>query len=57
MRFLKKVEEKVKRFTEVERLLEDPAIANDQSRVKDLGREYKNLEKITQAYHDYLKIP
>ncbi len=56
MRFLKKVEEKVKRFQEVERQLQDPMIAKDQARVKELGREYKNLERTSRLYHQYLKI-
>lgn len=56
MRFLKKVEEKVRRFKEVEKELQDPLIAQDQARVKALGREYKNLERISQLYGDYLKL-
>lgn len=56
MRYLKKVEEKVKRFKEVERQLQDPEISQDSSRVKELGREYKNLERTAQLYQEYLKL-
>ncbi|OGW81201.1 MAG: peptide chain release factor 1 [Omnitrophica bacterium RIFCSPHIGHO2_02_FULL_51_18] len=56
MRFLKKVEEKVKRFKEVERELQDPVISQDTPRVKELGREYKNLERTVRLYREYLKI-
>jgi peptide chain release factor 1 len=56
MRFLKKIEEKVARFSEVERLLQDPEVTKDPSRVKDLGKEFRVLEKIAAAYHDYLRV-
>ncbi len=56
MRFLKKVQEKVARFHEVERLLHDPSVTSDPSRVKDLGKEFRNLEKMNSLYAEYLKI-
>ena len=56
MRFLKKVEDKVRRFEEVEKLLQDPAVTQDPSRVKDLGKEFRNLERITQFYRDYQRM-
>ena len=56
MRFLKKAEDKVKRFKEVEALLQDPSVAQDQTRLKDLGKEFRALEKISVLYHEYLKI-
>ena len=55
MRFLKKVEEKVKRFREVEKLLQDPSVTRDPSRVKELGKEFRSLEKMAHLYKDYLK--
>ncbi|MBI2095385.1 MAG: peptide chain release factor 1 [Candidatus Omnitrophica bacterium] len=56
MRFLKKVEAKVDRFREVERLLRDPANSRDPSRLKELGKEFRGLEKVASLYGDYLKI-
>jgi peptide chain release factor 1 len=56
MRFLKKAEEKLKRFRELEKKLEDPAVAGDPTQVKELGREFRHLEKIVTRYRDYLKI-
>src|SRR3989338_5458271 len=56
MRFLRKVEEKVRRFQEVEKQLQDSVISKDPTQVKELGREYKNLERIAQLYRDYLKV-
>src|SRR3989338_7651715 len=56
MRFLKKVEGKVERFREVEKLLQDPANSQDQSLLKDLGKEFRGLERVVFLYRDYLKI-
>ncbi len=56
MRFLKKVEEKVQRFKEVEKLLQDPEVSQDQNKVKELGREFRNLERMNALYQEYLKI-
>ena len=56
MRFLKKVEEKVRRYEEVRKLLEDPSVQQDQSRLRDLGKELRALEAITSLYRDYLKV-
>ena len=57
MRFLKKVQEKVARFKEVERLLQDTSVTADQTRLRDLGREFRSLEKIskTKTNKDFLK--
>lgn len=44
------------RFHEVERLLHDPSVTSDPSRVKDLGKEFRNLEKMNSLYAEYLKI-
>ena len=56
MRFLKKAEDKLKRFKEVEALLQDPGVTQDQARLKDLGKEFRVLEKIVVLYREYLKI-
>ncbi len=55
MRFLKKVEEKVRRYDETRRLLEDPSVTQDQNRLRELGKELRSLETITSLYRDYLK--
>ncbi|MBI3251703.1 MAG: peptide chain release factor 1 [Candidatus Omnitrophica bacterium] len=56
MRFLKKVEEKVRRFEEVKKLLEDPAIGRDQARLRDLGKEFRALERVTVLYCEVLRV-
>lgn len=56
MRFLKKVEEKAKRFEEVQKLLQDPEVSQNQNKVKELGREFRNLERMNALYQEYLKI-
>ncbi len=56
MRFLKKAEEKVRRFKEVEALLQDPSVTQDQSRLKDLGKEFRSLQKVADLYKEYLSI-
>ena len=50
MRFLKKVEERLRRFEEVKRLLEDPSVTQDPARVKDLGKEFRALEKVVSLH-------
>ncbi len=56
MRFLKRVEERVRRFDEVKRLLEDPSVTQDPSRVKDLGKEFRSLERIVSLHTELKKI-
>ena len=56
MRFSKKAEDKVKRFKEVEALLQDPGVSQDQAKMKDLGKEFRALQKVTGLYAQYLKI-
>ncbi|OIO38263.1 MAG: peptide chain release factor 1 [Candidatus Omnitrophica bacterium CG1_02_49_16] len=56
MRFLKKAEEKVRRFKAVELLLQDPDVSRDQAKVKALGKEFRDLQKIAELYKGYLKI-
>ena len=56
MKFLKKIEEKIRRFTEVENALHSLEMAQDQARVRELGKEFRALEKIHSLYGDYLKV-
>ena len=55
MRFLKKIEEKVARFKEVEKLLQDAAETQNQARLRDLGKEFRVLGEVRGLYHEYLK--
>lgn len=41
------------RFNEVERLLADPSVASDPSRLRELGKEHADLQPIVTAYRDY----
>ena len=56
MRFLKKVEEKARRYDEVQKLLEDPSVTQDQNRLRDLGKELRALEPMTDLYREYIKV-
>ena len=56
MGFLKKAEEKSARFKEVERQLQDPEVSSNQSRVKELGKELRSLQKIAALHQEYLKL-
>ncbi len=56
MRFLKKAEEKIRRFHEIQKLLENPSVNQDPSRVKDLGKEFRCLQKIHSLYEAYLRL-
>ena len=55
MRFLKNVEEKMRRHAEVEKLLQDPAVTQDQTKLRDLGKELRALERTVVLYRRYLK--
>ena len=56
MRFLKKAEEKLRRFKEVDKLLQDPEVTKDPTRVKELGKEFRGLQRVNALYQEYLKI-
>lgn len=56
MRFLKKIEDKVKRYKEVEALLHDSSVTSDQNRVVELAKEFRSLEKIVVPYRAYQKL-
>lgn len=55
MRFLKNVEEKVRRHAEVEKFLQDPSVTSDPVKLRDLGKELRALERIVHLYRRYLK--
>jgi len=50
-----KLENIVERVQEIQQLLSDPAIAADQKRFRDLGRELRTLEPIVASYQRYKK--
>ena len=50
-----KLEKIVERVLEIQQLLSDPAVAADQKRFRELGRELRNLEPIVAAYQKYKK--
>ena len=56
MRFLKKVENKLKRYDEVQKQLEEASVTADQNRMRDLGKELRSLENIVGLYREYLRI-
>lgn len=56
MRFTKKAEEKLRRFLEVEKALQDPSVSQDQSKVKELGKELAQLQKPARTYQDYQRL-
>ncbi len=56
MRFLNKVEQKIQRFHELEQQLQDPAVSQDQNKMKDLGKEYRELGKLDVLYREYKKV-
>ena len=51
-----KLEKIVERIQEIQRLMSDPAVASDQRRSRDLGKELRTLEPIVEAYQRYRKV-
>ena len=51
-----KLEKIVERVQELHRLLSDPAVATDQKRSRDLGKELRTLEPIVAVYQRYKKV-
>jgi len=49
----KKLEEIKTRWEEVGRLLNEPDTMSDMARFAQMNREYRNLEEIVDAYHEY----
>lgn len=56
MRFQKKVEEKIARFHELEKELQNPALSQDQNKMRDLGKEYRELGKLDALFTEYKKV-
>jgi peptide chain release factor 1 len=55
LKFLKHVEAKLARLAEVEALLHDPAVAADPARLRDLGKEMRELGRVREAWEEYRK--
>ncbi|MCF6280736.1 MAG: peptide chain release factor 1 [Candidatus Polarisedimenticolaceae bacterium] len=51
-----KLDQIAERFEEITALLAEPEVQADQNRFRDLGREYAQLEPLTQCYADFLSI-
>jgi peptide chain release factor 1 len=51
-----KLESILERFGDIEKKLNDPEIANDMDRFRDISREYKHLTPIAEAAVKYLKL-
>lgn len=51
-----KLEKIIERITEIQQLLSDPAVASDQKKFRDLGKELSMLEPISKAYQRYKKV-
>lgn len=53
---LDKLEAINKKYIEVEKKIQDPAVVNDMKNYVKLNKEYKDLEPIINAYHQYKDI-
>ena len=53
---LKKLEEKAKRYEEVNELVQDPDLIRDQKKYKDVMREHSHLTALMEAYDEYKKV-
>ncbi len=53
---LEKLEKITERYNEVNRLMSDPTIASDQSRMRELGKELRVLEPIVKKADIYRKV-
>ncbi|MCF7991755.1 MAG: peptide chain release factor 1 [Thiohalocapsa sp.] len=51
-----KLDRLAERFREITALLADPDVQNDQSRFRDLGREYAQLHPLISCYEEYLRL-
>jgi peptide chain release factor 1 len=49
------LEKVIQRFEEVHRLMSEPSVIADQAKFRSLGKEYKSLEPIVNAYQRYRK--
>lgn len=53
--FIEKIENIKRRYAEVSDLLADPAVISNQSRSRDLAKEFRDLEPIVKKANEYLK--
>lgn len=53
---ISKLESLVARYHEIETQLSDPRVINDMQRFKQLNKQYKDLEPVVEAYHNYKNI-
>jgi peptide chain release factor 1 len=53
---IEKLEQIRERYHEVTRLMSDPAIASNQEKSKQLGKEYRELAEIVKVYAEYKKV-
>lgn len=53
---LHKLSSLAERHEELSGLLSDPSIISDQTRFRDLSKEYAHLEQIVQCFHHYEKV-
>ncbi|MFO7617551.1 MAG: peptide chain release factor 1 [Bacteroidales bacterium] len=53
---LQKLEGIANRFDEVSRLINDPAVISDMKRFVQLNKEYKELSKVVEFYHEYRNV-
>lgn len=53
---IEKLEKIKERYFEVTRLLSDPAVISNQSRNKELGKEFRELSEIVKVYDQYRKL-
>ncbi len=51
-----KLDTLAERYEEVQALLGDPEVANDQNKLRDLNKEYSQLETVVKAFQDYKKL-
>ncbi len=51
-----KLESKVKRYEELQKLISDPEIIKDNKRYKEIAQEYSTLGEIVEEYNKYRKI-
>src|SRR5688572_26794021 len=50
------LEEKLKRFEELERMMSDPAVASDSRRISATAREHGSLARFANKYRSFKKI-
>ena len=53
---LAKLESLVARYKEIETQLSDPGVISDMSRFKQLNKQYRDLEPVVEAYHQYRNV-